>query len=113
MISLESVSKKYNGKVLLDHVCQSFDAGGAVAFMGHNGCGKSTLLKIIAGLVKPTTGCVTSDRRVLFHYVPEMFMPVPLTARAYLGRMGIFAELVIYGSVLIIIRSVICHRNKF
>lgn len=31
---------------------------------------------------------MTCDRGVLFHYVPEKFMPVPLTARAYLRRMG-------------------------
>lgn len=87
-ITLENVTKKYNGNEILSKVNESFTTGQSIAFMGHNGCGKSTLLKIIAGLVTPTSGKVVYHKPVLFHYVPEKFMPVSLTARIYLKRMG-------------------------
>ena len=53
MISLENVSKKYNGKLLLDHVCQSFDAGRSVAFMGHNVAAKALCLRSLPDWSSP------------------------------------------------------------
>lgn len=87
-ITIKNISKNYSGHRILDNINLTIDAGESVAFMGHNGCGKSTFLKIIAGLVTPTSGSVVYHQPVLFHYVPEKFMPMPLTARAYLKRMG-------------------------
>lgn len=87
IITLENISKKYDKWVLRD-INGSFFTGESVAFMGHNGCGKSTLLKIITGLVKPTGGFVKKREPLSFSYVPEKFIPVVLSARTYLRRMG-------------------------
>ena len=87
-ITLHNVTKKYNGTIILNEISHTFNAGETIAFMGHNGCGKSTLLKIMAGLITPTAGKVSYPNPVLFHYVPEKFAPLSLTARQYLKRMG-------------------------
>jgi ABC-2 type transport system ATP-binding protein len=44
----------------------SFDVevGEAVGIIGHNGSGKSTLLKCMAGILRPTFGSVTVNRRM-------------------------------------------------
>lgn len=88
MIHLQQVSKKYGEKQVLKDITQSFTAGSAIAFVGHNGCGKSTLLKVLSGLVRPTRGTVRYDRPLLFHYVPEKFPVTHLTAEQYLMHMG-------------------------
>lgn len=88
LIKLQKVTKKYDDKIILNNIEKEFPTGGSIAFVGHNGCGKSTLLKLIAGLVKPTSGSVSYDKPLLFHYIPEKFPPVALTARNYLLRMG-------------------------
>jgi ABC-type polysaccharide/polyol phosphate transport system ATPase subunit len=42
----------------------SIRRGESVAFLGHNGCGKSTLLKVIAGIIPPSRGKVTTVGRL-------------------------------------------------
>ena len=48
----------------LDHIDLEVKRGESVGIIGENGAGKSTLLKIIAGVVKPTSGEVRIDARV-------------------------------------------------
>lgn len=88
VVRLEHISKKYEGRTILNRINKTFIKGCSVAFVGHNGCGKSTLLKILSGLVVPTAGKVEYSRPLLFHYVPERFSPTALTARKFLLRMG-------------------------
>lgn len=46
------------------HVSFSLEKGDMLGIIGTNGAGKSTLLKIIAGIMEPTEGSVTSDGTV-------------------------------------------------
>lgn len=88
MITLTDISKKYNGKQILDHITLEIPVGQGTAFLGANGCGKSTLLKIIAGLVRPSGGKVCVEKGRLIHYVPEHFPKMNFTPLQYLQYMG-------------------------
>lgn len=88
IITLTNLTKIYNSKTIIHSVSHTFHQGQSIAFMGHNGCGKSTLLKLVAGIVAPSSGEVVYNRPLLFHYVPEKFLPLPMTGRTYLTRMG-------------------------
>jgi ABC transport system ATP-binding/permease protein len=59
LISLDDLSLRYRGPLLLDGVSAKIDAGQRIGLLGRNGAGKSTLLKIIDGLVIPDSGSVT------------------------------------------------------
>jgi ATP-binding cassette subfamily F protein uup len=58
LISLEDISLRYRGPLLLDGISAKIDAGQRIGLLGRNGAGKSTLLKIIDGIVQPDSGSV-------------------------------------------------------
>ena len=59
-LSISNLSHSYNqsSNTALKDIRLEVQPSAFVALIGPSGCGKSTLLRIIAGLVKPTTGTV-------------------------------------------------------
>ena len=51
-----SFSYEDNGKLILNDINIEVQAGEFVCILGQSGCGKSTLLRLLAGLLKPTSG---------------------------------------------------------
>jgi len=88
IIELKNITQKYDNKIILKDINLSILNSQSIAFTGHNGAGKSTLLKIIAKVVEPTFGEVNYNEDLLFHYVPEHFPKMSITAREYLTYMG-------------------------
>lgn len=63
MISIKNLSYKYkdSNNFVLSNINLSIKDGEFISIVGKNGSGKSTLGKIIAGLIKPTSGEVEID----------------------------------------------------
>jgi heme exporter protein A len=57
-IEVSGVSRSFGRRVAVDSVDFSLDPGECLALFGPNGAGKTTLLRVVAGLLKPTTGVV-------------------------------------------------------
>ncbi|MDE6763389.1 MAG: ATP-binding cassette domain-containing protein, partial [Oscillospiraceae bacterium] len=55
VISLENISKFYNGNQVLKNIALTIEDSDRIGLIGINGCGKSTLLKIITGREEPET----------------------------------------------------------
>jgi len=58
MIEVKKLAKQADNKLILRDVDLSVQKGETIAILGPNGAGKSTLLKVLAGLIKPSSGVV-------------------------------------------------------
>ncbi|MGQ0627382.1 MAG: ABC transporter ATP-binding protein [Phycisphaerales bacterium] len=81
MIETINLSKRYADTVALDNLNLAIDAGDCFGFIGPNGAGKTTTIKILATLLKPSSGQAMIDGltvgyqnrqiRPLIGYVPD------------------------------------------
>jgi ABC-2 type transport system ATP-binding protein len=82
MIRTEQLTKKYGGLVAVNDLSLSIPQGQLFAFLGPNGAGKTTTIKLLAGLLKPTSGRALIggydiqkdpiEARKILSYVPDM-----------------------------------------
>ena len=59
LLNLESVSKSFDIRALLNGVSLGVNAGDRIGIVGRNGGGKSTLIKVMAGIEAPDSGRVS------------------------------------------------------
>ena len=71
-ISLDSVSKHYGARTVLDRITLAVTPERRLGVVGPNGVGKSTLLRLIAGLDEPDSGTVArSPLTLTCGYLPQ------------------------------------------
>lgn len=78
LLTVSSLSKKYDSKTVVDNVNFAFQSGKCIALIGPNGAGKTTILRTLTGLLKPTSGTITfasmkknADIRTFIGYLPQ------------------------------------------
>jgi ABC-2 type transport system ATP-binding protein len=99
MIEFVHLIKKFGGLVAVNDITLTVPSGEFFAMLGPNAAGKTTALKILAGLMKPTSGCVRVcgfdlqrqplEARRRIAYVPDFpFLYDKLTAWEFFRFMG-------------------------
>lgn len=62
MLEIRNLTKKYKGgKVAVDNLSLTVEAGDIFAFIGHNGAGKSTTIKSVVGILEFDSGDIFID----------------------------------------------------
>ncbi|AGL90653.1 ABC-type cobalt import ATP-binding protein cbiO 2 [Candidatus Phytoplasma australiense] len=65
MIEIKDLSFYYQNNPILQNLNLKIEKNSWVSIIGHNGSGKSTLAKILLGLLKPQTGSLTIDKKLM------------------------------------------------
>jgi gliding motility-associated transport system ATP-binding protein len=90
-LSLDSVSKRFDGVTAVDQVSFEVDRGQVVGFLGPNGAGKTTTMRLVTQFYEPDAGEITLDG-----------MPLAEAAREAKRRIGYLPENnPLYGDMLV------------
>src|SRR5205085_12429932 len=81
LLSVEGVSKRFDGVTAVDQVSFAVDRGQVVGFLGPNGAGKSTTMRMITQYYEPDAGVIKLD-----------WVPLADAAREAKRRIGYLAE---------------------
>ncbi len=71
LITLEHISKSYDGQLILDDLNLSIYENSFVTLLGPSGCGKTTTLRIIGGFETPDQGKVIFDGQDITSLAPN------------------------------------------
>ncbi len=99
LIEIKSLTKKFGALTAVDNLDITVGAGEIFAFLGPNGAGKTTTLKMMAGLIRPTSGSVALDghdvlaspmdaKRILGFVPDRPFVYEKLTALEFMRFIG-------------------------
>ena len=66
MIKADQITKTFGQTRALDRVSLTLEEGHIFGLIGSNGAGKSTLLRLLAGILKPDSGCAALDGQTVF-----------------------------------------------
>ncbi|MFU2163752.1 ATP-binding cassette domain-containing protein [Streptococcus pluranimalium] len=64
LISVTNITKTYQSKHAVDHLSFDIQKGEICGLVGENGAGKTTLLRMLAGLLRPTSGKMVMDKPI-------------------------------------------------
>ena len=70
-IQLSGISVSFGEREILSDVTLNISSSSRTALSGSNGSGKTTFLKVIAGILKPDKGMVTSGKDTRLGYLPQ------------------------------------------
>ncbi|MBU5351510.1 heme ABC exporter ATP-binding protein CcmA [Paenibacillus silvae] len=78
-VRVNGLSKRIKNQLIVDEISFELEAGHVLAVCGGNGAGKSTLLRMLAGILRPTSGEITvnslrwaQDRKRYAHQIGYM-----------------------------------------
>jgi ABC-2 type transport system ATP-binding protein len=71
VIETEGLSRSFGATTALRDLTLRVPRGGIYGFLGRNASGKTTAIKLLAGLIKPTSGSVKVLGKTPFDFTPE------------------------------------------
>ena len=94
IISLQGVSKVFDGTTVVENFNLDITKGEFVTFLGPSGCGKTTTLRMIAGFELPTSGVILLNGQDI-----SLLPPYKRPINTVFQRYALFAHLNIYNNI--------------
>ncbi len=105
MLSISGLTKKFDGKIVLNEVSMSIEKGRTTVIIGPSGCGKTVLIKHFNVLLRPTKGEVFFKGRRIDD-LPESELGEVRTHFGFLFQSGaLFDSMSVYENIIFPIRQ--------
>lgn len=86
-IEIRNLSKQFRGARVLDDINLQMNSGKIYGIVGRNGSGKTMLFRCLAGLVRPSSGEILFDGKVLHRDIPT-----PPNMGIVIENMGLYPD---------------------
>ena len=96
MLKLDSISKSFDEKLVLQNISLEIEEGERFSLLGQSGCGKSTLLRLIAGFESPDQGKIWIEGNEVSS-LPVEQRPVGLIFQNY----ALFHHMTVYDNIAV------------
>ena len=96
MLKLDSISKSFDEKLVLQNISLEIEEGERFSLLGQSGCGKSTLLRLIAGFETPDQGKIWIEGNEVSS-LPVEKRPVGLIFQNY----ALFQHMTVYDNIAV------------
>lgn len=106
LLRLENVSMTFGGQRVLHDINLGVQRGQTLVVIGESGCGKTVLLKLLIALLRPTSGQVTFDGRVLAELNERDLTQQRLRFGYLFQGAALFDSLTVYDNVAFGLRQV-------
>jgi ABC-type sugar transport system ATPase subunit len=73
-IAIQNLEKSFEASRVLRGVTEVFERARISVLLGPSGCGKTTTLRCIAGLERPSAGCIQVDGRTVYQGMPAVWV---------------------------------------
>jgi ATP-binding cassette subfamily F protein 3 len=71
MLSINAITVRLGGRLILDKASAALPPGSRVGLIGRNGAGKSTLMKVVAGLIEADEGSAEIPKAARLGYIAQ------------------------------------------
>ena len=103
VLHAKNLFKKYKSRTVVNDVTISVNSGEVVGLLGPNGAGKTTSFYMVVGLVKPDSGLISLDDKVITE------LPVHARARAGIGYLpqeaSVFRKLSVSDNIFSVLQA--------
>lgn len=101
LLKVDSLTKQYSQTKVVDDISFSLDHGKCITLIGPNGAGKTTTIRMLAGLLKQSSGNITfagqkanADIRKFIGYLPQYpVFPSWMTGKEFLILSGTLSKM--------------------
>ena len=109
MIKIESLSKFYGERFVVNNVSLDVQDGETLVLLGSSGCGKTTLLKMINRLVDPSQGQISIDDQLIAEQDP---VKLRRSIGYVIQSIGLFPHLTVEENIAIVLRLEGAQRDE-